>query len=52
MVTTNVIANIAKEEKKRQKRKSKKTKGISHRRQRNNPWLHNIVENIPHLIKV
>lgn len=50
MAIINVIAN--KEEKERQKRKCKKTKGISHCRQRNNPWLHNILENIPHLKKV
>lgn len=50
MVTINVIAK--EEEKERQKIKCEKTKGISHCRQKNNPWLPNILENIPHLIKV
>lgn len=50
MITTNVTAK--KEEKERLKIKCKKTKGISHRRQRNNPWLLNILENIPHMIEV
>lgn len=50
MVTTNAIAK--KEEKERQKIKRKKTKAISHCRQRNNPWLPNILENITYLIKI
>lgn len=50
MVTTNAIAK--KEEKERQKIKCKKTKAISHCRQRNNPWLPNILENITYLIKI
>lgn len=50
MVTTNAIAK--KEEKERQKIKFKKPKGISHCRQSNNPWLPNILENVPHLIKI
>ena len=49
MVTTNPIAK--KEEKERQNMKCKKTTGISCCRQRNNPRLPDILENIPDLIK-